>query len=138
MEPITTTSHLSYQYLDSHIHEFTFFDSTRQTVDDLSALQQDWINRNTGNLSGIVVRVLYDLRRSGPLPMNYAFKRNADLLRQNPTYQPTQVRHAILYNPSYKGYGPLSRKMLQLFTPRYIVTEFFQERDAAIRWLLAG
>lgn len=137
MEPSTTTNHLSYQHLEGDIHEFTFFDSTRQSVDDLSMLQQDWINRNTGKLSGIVVRVLYDLRRSGPLPMNYAFKRNADLLRQNPTYQPTQVRHAIVYNPSYSGYGMLSRKMLQLFTPGYIRTEFFLERDAAIRWLLA-
>ena len=127
-----------YRKLDNDIREYVFTEASNAAVDEWI----DWLDRIVIEdliPEGSTDRLLFDTRQSGPLPMYYTFKKLTEWRQKNQPYDQNRYsRVAQLYN-SNSFYVTMAKNLMKIFPMRDSKMEyFFNDRDAAVAWLLRG
>src|SRR5687767_11904118 len=93
---------IRYKQLENGIHEITFLEKNRASVDTFfQQIQQLYDKAEEGQL----IRVLVDLSLPGIIPMQYMFQQSQNWRRRNPKNFPMR---ALLLYPE-KGILPIAR-----------------------------
>jgi hypothetical protein len=128
------TDLIRYRQLENGIHEVTFLEKNRASVDAFfRQIQQLYDNAEEGQH----IRVLVDLSLPGIIPMQYMFQESQNWRRRNPKNFPMR---ALLLYPE-KGVLPIARVLVNTVlqargTQIRLRLESILNREEALRWLL--
>jgi hypothetical protein len=122
--------------------EYVLHRADKATVDALIGLFDQVIARRYPHGHTGKVRLIYDARAAGALPLFWLFTRGREWVSQNRAYTPTEVRIAMLYRPHQSFHQTFFMRMLEQFQPFFTTQThrfgFFEEdRAAALVWLRA-
>lgn len=125
---------IRYQQLENGIHEITFLEKNRASVD--AFFQQIQMLYNQAE-EGQLIRVLVDMSMPGIIPMQYMFQESQNWRRRNPKNYPMR---ALLLYPE-KGILPIARLLVNAVLQARgnqikLRLESVLYRDEALKWLL--
>jgi hypothetical protein len=127
---------VSYSVIHNDIHVFVFANSQPEAVDAYVHVWQETMPdfwRHSPHFNQ-VLRVLLDLRRSGPLPLPLLYERLREYIAQFPD-RPHPYFAYLMY--PYPGYISQVQTMTTIIGESKARRRFFNadERDNAIAWL---
>ncbi|MBA3870123.1 MAG: hypothetical protein H0X30_13340 [Anaerolineae bacterium] len=126
--------------LNNGIWKFNFTEASNRAVDEWYEWQS-YLKEMTSPKDDKRVRMLLDLRRSGPIPLLYSLQQGRDWRRKYPDLYTFQVQIALLLKqfPRYQQpYIKLIKDGVNIFTMAQVEVEiFFDDEQTAIKWLLA-
>ena len=126
--------------LNNGIWNFTFTESSNRAVDEWYEWQS-YLKEITSPADDKRVRMLLDLRTSGPIPLLYSLQQGRDWRKKYRDLHIFQVQIAALLKqfPSYQQpYIKLIKDGVNIFTTGQVEIEvFFDEQQLAIDWLLS-
>lgn len=119
---------VTHRHHASGIHEFIFHQASRRAVDDCIALMRQHLD--AGDL---MEWILFDVRETGLLPVQYANVQFQQLFDQYPEHHHKNRTAYIHRGDFFKRF--IIRLMRLMGTQhRYA---FFEQREDALRWLLS-
>ncbi len=125
--------------LNNGIWVFTFTEATNRAVDEWYQWQS-YLKETMAPPDNRRIRMLLELRQSGPLPLLYSLQQGRDWRKQYPDLHTFRVQIALLLKqfPRYQQpYIKLIKDGVNLFTLQQVEVEvFFDEKQQALDWLL--
>jgi hypothetical protein len=133
------TKYCRYTDLDSGIWLFAFTEASNRAVDEWYEWQS-YLKETSPPNDNRRVRMLLDLRTSGPLPLFYSLQQGRDWRKKYPDLPGYRVQIALLLKqfPRYQqSYIKLIKDGVNLFTLNQVEVEvIFDDKQKAIDWLL--
>jgi hypothetical protein len=128
------TDLIRYQQLENGIHEITFLEKNRASVDAFFQQIQMIYDRAEERQ---YIRVLVDMSMPGIIPMQYMFRESQNWRRRNPKNYPMR---ALLLYPE-KGVLPIARVLVNAVlqvrgNQIRLRLENILNREEAVEWLL--
>ena len=125
---------IRYQQLENGIHEITFLEKTRASVDEFFQTMQALYHASPPKQA---MRLLLDLSTAGTIPMQYMFQESQNWRRRNPNNFPARI---LILHPA-RGILPVARVLVNSVaqsrgTQTKLRLESVANRDEAIAWLL--
>jgi hypothetical protein len=125
--------------LNNGIWTFAFTEASNRAVDAWYQWQS-YLKETTAPRDDRRVRMLLDLRISGPLPLLYSLQQGRDWRKKYIDLHTYRVQIALLlkqFSPYKQPYIKLIKDGVNLFTLNQVEVEvFFEEKQGAIDWLL--
>ncbi len=122
--------------------EYVFHRADKVAVDALIELFNQVVALRYPNGYTGIVRIVYDTREAGPPPFFWLFTRGQQWRQQHPTYQPSEVRMALIYASTHRFHEAFLMRLVEQFhtlfshqTHRFGLFE--EDRAAALEWLRA-
>ncbi len=129
------------QFTDLHngVWKFTFVEATNRAVDEWYEWQS-YLKATTSDSVDERVRMLLDMRKSGPIPLLYSLQQGRDWRKKYSDINTFQVQIALWLKPFPRYQQPyikLIKDGVNIFTMQQVKVDlFFEEQQAAIDWLL--